>query len=54
MTVVKMITLSDEAQENVRTLAWQWRKALLRPVTETEVVQQALDVGLKALLSPIR
>ena len=54
MSVIKMITLSDEAQENVHTLCLLWRKALLRPVTETEVVQQALDAGLKALLSPIR
>ena len=54
MTVVKMITLNDAAQEDVRALVRQWRKALLRPVTEVEVIQQALDAGLKALLSPIR
>ena len=49
-----LITLSDDAHIRVKKLAAELRHVYLRPVTETETVQIAIERGLNALLNDLK
>lgn len=55
MPVVKQITVSDETAELISEIRAGLEKKLLRPVTQTEVLQNAIEVGLHEIyIDPIR
>lgn len=50
MPVTKLLTISDSMKDDIDSLRIKMQKAYLRPVTQTEVMQEALKLGIENML----
>ncbi|MEM3795203.1 MAG: hypothetical protein QW429_04950 [Thermoprotei archaeon] len=49
MPKTKLVTISDSDNDVLRSMVQKYRELWARPVTEIEILQRAIAIGLEAL-----